>query len=278
MVTRDDYDDAKVAAVRAELGSAFRALGEYREHMVLVGGWVPEMLMPDSEERHAGSLDVDIALDHKAINDSFYARITEILGRLGYVRDAKIQHRFTKPISVQGSSFDVHLDLLAGEYGGRSKSHRHQHVQDVEAHKARGCDLAFDSAVELELEMTLVGGAVAKVRLRIAGIAAFIVMKAFAMKGRDNPKDAYDIAYCLRNYPGGVEAVAEEVRKFGTHGLVREAMGYLSEDFKSIDQVGPTGVAIFQGLLRGEDRELARRDALERVQELIRLVGANGID
>ena len=39
-------------------------LGEYREHLVLVGGWVPELLITNPEEVHVGSIDVDDLPDH----------------------------------------------------------------------------------------------------------------------------------------------------------------------------------------------------------------------
>ncbi|HWO35025.1 MAG TPA: hypothetical protein VNO32_40045, partial [Candidatus Acidoferrum sp.] len=34
------------------------------------------------------------------------------------------------------------------------------------------------------------------------------VMKAHALAGWDKPKDAYDLCYCLDNYPGGLDKLA----------------------------------------------------------------------
>ncbi len=36
-----------------------RLLGEYRDDMVIIGGWVPELLLPGAETKHVGSTDVD---------------------------------------------------------------------------------------------------------------------------------------------------------------------------------------------------------------------------
>jgi len=276
MVNQRDYDEPKVEAARAVLAEVFRALGEYREHIMLVGGWVPAILIPYPNERHVGSLDVDIALDHKANLEECYKQISDLMTGLGFSVDAKNRHRFARVADVAGERVTIYVDMLAAEYGGRGKKHEHQHVQEIEARKARGCDLAFEHPMEVRLEMTLPNGARATVPLRVASVAAFIVMKSFAMRGRRKDKDAYDVVYCLREYAGGIEAVAADFARFGSHGLVREAMTILGEEFRSTAHVGPVSVADFLELPQGEERELMLRDSFERVQELVRLVaGAN---
>lgn len=37
-------------------------------------------------------------------------------------------------------------------------------------------------------------------------------MKGYALNGRYKQKDAYDIYYCIRNYPDGIDALAEACR------------------------------------------------------------------
>lgn len=41
----------------------WQVLGEYRDSMVLIGGWVPDLLLPGAIPPHTGSLDVDVLLD-----------------------------------------------------------------------------------------------------------------------------------------------------------------------------------------------------------------------
>ena len=50
---------------------------------------------------------------------------------------------------MEGRSYTVEVDLLAGEYGGTGKGHRAQQVEGVRLRKARGCDLAADSPKSL---------------------------------------------------------------------------------------------------------------------------------
>ena len=45
-----------------------------------------------------------------------------------------------------------------------------------------------------------------RVELLVATISALLVMKGYALDGRDKAKDAYDIYFCIRSFPGGREA------------------------------------------------------------------------
>jgi len=75
MVTRRDYDNLHVQAARSALIELMHALAEYRDAIVLVGGWVPEMLCRNAEVPHVGSMDIDLALDHKNLRGSGYRTI-----------------------------------------------------------------------------------------------------------------------------------------------------------------------------------------------------------
>ena len=52
-------------------------LGEFREHIVLIGGWVPYFLLEEKRQQHTGSLDIDIALDFQEISDEAYRTILQ---------------------------------------------------------------------------------------------------------------------------------------------------------------------------------------------------------
>ncbi len=84
---RIDYTAAAVEAARSVLIELTHILGEYRDDMVLVGGWIPELLIPQSQERHVGSIDVDLALNHKELTEAGYRMIGEILLQHGYAQD-----------------------------------------------------------------------------------------------------------------------------------------------------------------------------------------------
>jgi hypothetical protein len=60
---RTDYTSEAVEAARSVMLELTRLLGEHQEGIVIVGGWVPKLLLSGAGHRHTGSLDVDLALD-----------------------------------------------------------------------------------------------------------------------------------------------------------------------------------------------------------------------
>ena len=52
MVTQRDYSEELVKAARSVLLELVHLLGEYWNHIVLVGGWVPEILLGSKESPH----------------------------------------------------------------------------------------------------------------------------------------------------------------------------------------------------------------------------------
>ena len=265
--TRTDYPPDEVAAARAVMLELVRLLGEYRDDMVIVGGWVPELLLPSAQTKHIGSTDVDLALDHRRITEAGYQTIREHLLRHGYV-EGKEPFIFLREVPVGGRTITVKVDFLAGEYGGAGRSHRTQHVQDMAARKARGCDLAFELNTRVKIEGILPGGGLDAAEVRVAGVVPFIVMKGMTLHDRLKPKDPWDIYFCLVNYPGGPDALVQEFRPHLQHGLVVEGLRKIREEFLSPNHVGPKSVADFEELTDPDARDLLQRDAFERISYL----------
>ena len=69
MVTRRDYTAEAIEAARSVLIELMHLLGKYREHIVLIGGWVPDILFSKEGAPHVGSMDVDLALNHKGLKE-----------------------------------------------------------------------------------------------------------------------------------------------------------------------------------------------------------------
>ncbi len=272
MVTRHDYNQEMVEAARSVLIELVHLLGEYREDMVLVGGWVPQFLCGKAGQQHVGSMDIDLALDHRHVTEASYRTIQKLLTARGYEQGSQ-PYIYFRTVPVGGRSIKVEVDFLAGEYGGTGRGHRTQTVQDLQVRKARGADLVFDTPTEIELEGTLPGGARDSVTLRIASVVPFIVMKSMALDARLKEKDAWDIYYCLLNYPGGADAVVDAIRPHLAEGLVREGIQKLAKHFRAIDSLGPMQVVDFEEITNSEERDRVRRDAFERVHYLLATLG-----
>lgn len=273
--SRADYTAVAVEAARSVMLELVRLLGEYRDDMVIIGGWVPNLLLPAVAARHIGSTDVDLALNHKKITAAGYRTILEHLTRRGYTRGDQ-PYVFYRTLVVEGREIKVQVDLLAGEYGGTGKSRRHQRIQDITPRKARGCDLAFDMCQEVIVAGVLPGGGKDQMAVRVAGIVPFIVMKAMALADRVKEKDAWDIWFCLAHYGGGLDALAEAFRPHLQNRLVAEALTKIKEKFASPEHTGPKWVADFDEIDDPEARAMRQRDAYERVTGLLSRLEAGG--
>ncbi len=60
--TRTDYPEHAVQAARAVLLELAHLFTSYGDEIVVVGGWVPELLLSSEKAPHIGSTDVDVAL------------------------------------------------------------------------------------------------------------------------------------------------------------------------------------------------------------------------
>jgi len=281
MVTKYDYNMEEVEVCYSALIELMTILGEYRDNSVLMGGWVPYFLCPEHQKDHTGSLDIDLALDFSRIGEAEYETILKAIERRGW-KEGEEPFIYEKGFSLSDSrDVTVEIDFLAGEYGGEGKSHRHQDVQDIKARKARGGDLVFDTPEEITIEGNLPEGGRNRIIARIASIVPFLVTKGMAIWSRYKEKDAYDIHFCLQYYPGGIDAIVEMAEKHLGNRLVREGLEKIRAKFASIDGTGPVWAANFE--VPEEDRkdnpeaeekwEITRRDAFERVDRLMSILG-----
>ena len=120
MVKRRDYTAEAVAAARSVLIELVHLLGEYREHTVLIGGWVPELLLSGSTTLHVGSMDIDLAIDHRRIEEAGYKMIRELLP--GRSQDALVDFR-PRPYAYGGSYDRAQRGRLRQDHGSHRKGH-----------------------------------------------------------------------------------------------------------------------------------------------------------
>lgn len=271
--TKRDYSQLVVDAARSVLVELAHLLGEYKDDIVLIGGWVPELLLSTTDAPHTGSVDVDIALNHRSLQEPRYKTLLELLIRRGYRQSEKQPFIFYRTVNVADQEVIVQIDFLAGEYEGTGTSHRTQLFEDMRVRKARGCDLAFEMNTEISVEGTLPEGGKDKATIRVAGIVPFIVMKGMALEDRLKEKDAWDVYYCIRNYTGGSKALAEEFRPHLENDLVREGLWKIAEKFSSPEHIGPKFVADFEEITDPEERAFRQRDAFERVNQILEILG-----
>lgn len=249
------------SASRAVLIEVMNVLGAFRQEIVLVGGWVPDLLYPN--RGHMGSLDVDLAISREALGASVYQTILNRMVQAGYTHHTSPTH-FTKP--VPGVENPVKVDLIGGQYAGGSKSTT-VHVNELELSTLRGLDLAFEISQEIEISGQMPDGTENTVRARIVRPEGYILVKAFALDERQKERDAYDIHFILRNYRPDIESLARRVRPLLANGLAQEGYSILKAKFAKLESVGPSWAAkVAEG--QGEQFEQSQRSAFEYAQAL----------
>jgi len=272
-LTFRDYSEDQIAAAKSVLLELVRLLAEYRDDIVVVGGWVPELILPAHPNRHVGTIDVDLALNHASLQEAGYETIRRLLLRRGYEPHEQQPFIFFRTSYIAGKAIRVEVDFLAGEYGGTGKSHRTQKIQDTRARKARGCDLAFEMHSEVRVEGTLPEGGRDSATVLVASIVPFLVMKGMALHERLKEKDAWDIYFATTNYPGGIDALVAETGPHLNESLVREGLEKIGEKFASPEHVGPAFVADFDDVHDPDQRARLMRDAYERINYFLLKLG-----
>lgn len=86
-ITHFENDEANFS--QSILLELMTILGRYRESIYLVGGWAPYFLLKrfqknDNIFQHAGSIDIDLAIDFAKVSQNQYAGIVELIEKRGY--------------------------------------------------------------------------------------------------------------------------------------------------------------------------------------------------
>src|SRR4030043_2221633 len=164
---------------------------------------------------------------------------------------------------------EVRIDFLAPEYGGTPKKRRHQIVQEILARKGRGTDIVFNHADIIHLSGSISSGANIELDIKVADVTACFVMKGIALGERTSEKDAYDLYMLARYYKEGPQSVLPELKKLGNHGLMKDALRNIEEQFKNVKSIGPVSVATFMGITDKDEYDRIARDAYELLQFII---------
>lgn len=254
-------------------------LQSYRDAMVLIGGWVPYLLLqqhkrPDNPFRHVGSVDSDWLIDPDCVDPQEYDTIVGSLKRRGFAEDPAVRYRLTKSVSAEGvpEPFEVAVDLLTTALPkGKGSARRHRTIQrGVEARTIEAGALALDHFTVMPLEGKLLSGGQLELTIRMADVTGSLGTKGLALGRRFDEKDSYDVYALIANYGAGPVEVAGLVRPFLGEPLLEQALAEIGSRFESVDAAGPVAVADFFANEAGTARERRSRDAFEVVGRFLR--------
>jgi len=236
-----DYEPRTNAAVKSVLLEIGQTLGSYHGKFVVIGGTVPWLLLDNPEMPHVGSFDIDLSLDPVALADGEYASLIEALLAQGYEqRDELRRFQLIREVPAQddGPPISIVVDFLMPREAVLEKN-TPPLVENFAVQKAWGADLAHRYYKNLVIEGIMPEGGKNRVEIAVASVPALLAMKGFALDGRLKEKDSYDIYYCIRNYPGGAEALASDCMPFLDNKEAVTGYRHISAKFEDRDGHGP---------------------------------------
>lgn len=289
------YGPGVTAASRAVLLELVTTLRAYRDALVLVGGWVPYLLLqrhqpPGDPFLHVGSIDIDLAVDPARVQEPEYATIVDLLTERGYQpapdqRGQRIPNSLirTVPSPATAKPYAIRVDFLTpdaaparqslppGRAGG---ARRHAEIQSgLLARKIKGCEAAFAHQMTVELSGTLPEGGELTVPLRMADLVGIVTMKGIVLGERYREKDAYDLYALIAHYQRGPRDVAEAVRPHLDTPLVADALQAIRAAFGRREANGPAWAAAFLvSAVFAAERQRCVTDAFMVVSEFLRLL------
>ncbi len=266
-----DYDDRTTRAVKAALIEIGQILGSYKGKFAVVGGAVPWLLLDDSSDMpHVGTLDVDLGLDAQALGEGEYACLVRTMLEHGY-RQREDLRRFQLvrevPVDRETQPIEVVVDFLMPRNALLVKNIPPL-INDFAVQRADGTDLALRFYQMVAISGSMPDGGTNCVEIAVCSIPALLAMKGYALTGRYKQKDAYDIYYCVRNYPGGCKALAEDCQPLMIIPMAVKGYHHIAEKFSSLDGFGPTCVKRFvtdTAVLADRSPEQWQQDAFGQV-------------
>lgn len=280
------------SALIGEAASLFFLLGGMAaKHLVIVGGLVPPLLLPEAADTHIGSADIDLCLSlaiTAGTTREYYRSIEETL-KPHFELERASGFRWRKRDSAPG--LPLVLDFLspAAEDDTLLSDGTRELGEETAAQNAgpRLRPFPIRSGVLIDedaLSSTLEGvqlvyrpGTRADVTIRYAGPVGFLAAKADALEGRDDPKDGYDVSWwCLNARPSAAEVAALVTKRLAfRQDLFQESVAQLNAAFRAPDYPGADGYAREKhpDLQPGdEEYEQARNAAYAVVSEVVEIL------
>lgn len=248
LLKASDYGDRENQAVFQVLIELAQILGSQHGNFVIVGGSVPSLLFNKAIPGHIGTLDIDLDLNPEALGDYDYAELVKELEDHDYERGIKglkpFQLQRTIDLKDGGSPISIIIDLLM-PMGTVVKEHNPPLIDGLRVQPIDGGIYALKHYQEISIDGQMPDGRRNKVKILVATPPAFLVMKGYALVGRNKQKDAYDIWFCIRNYEGGVDVLADACRPLLEEDEARVAYMNIADKFRDESDFGPTTVRRF---------------------------------
>jgi hypothetical protein len=272
-----DYDDRTTAAVKSVLVEIGQILGSFQGKFAVIGGAVPWLLLNNEDMPHVGTLDVDLGLNAEALGEGEYATLVSALMGHGYEQRSELRRfQLVRQVrAAEGEPIDIIVDFLMPRDAQIAKNVPPL-INEFAVQRADGADLAMRFYQMVAISGPMPAGGTNRVEVAVCSIPALLAMKGHALAGRYKQKDAYDVYYCIRNYPDGIAALAAACRPLLDHASGAKGYRMIGEKFETVDGHGPSCVRRFveeTQLLGERTAEQWQQDAFGQVDAWLRALG-----
>ncbi|MBN1605002.1 MAG: hypothetical protein JW940_00130 [Polyangiaceae bacterium] len=271
-LTADGYSPELALQARRMCLYVATILGDLIDDLVVVGGLVPYLIIDQDAAvpQHVGTRDLDLGFSLALLDGHRYREISARLRDRGFGPGRNRQGNETRQTWVLPDS-RVSIDFLIPQPADGPAPGKLQNLEsDLAAIVTPALPLAFRGFIQVTIDDRTPTGELARRTVRVCGPAAFVVMKALALRLRGENKDAYDLTYVLLNFGGGPQDVVDRFRMIEEAPDAQSALALLAEDFASPDHIGPRRAA---GFLNDPPDPARQADAFGAVQEFLARVG-----
>ncbi|CAB5714625.1 Uncharacterised protein [Delftia tsuruhatensis] len=279
------YSNEVTIACEIALGLLFEAFGGFKDSLRLIGGLVPRYLAP-VEPAHIGTTDVDIVLDVQVLlAGEDYSSLRDQLKRAGFQRLVKDGKASSWQWQLVVHGVPVVVEFLVNSDNPNEKGLVPLDGEEISACRIPHAGMVKDWFVAHTLRFERPDGAgISTETIRHADAAAFVALKALAMRYRHESKDVADLVHVLRNYEGAPASIAEQYAARLTAGEYAEplqlALATLEEKFCTDPHTagylkdGPGRYVQFHDITDAETRTLELRQVSGLLTEFVQLVRA----
>lgn len=226
-------------------------IGDYLEDLVIVGGLVPSLIIPqepppEGADRHVGTQDLDIGFSFGVLSSERYREIVARLRGAGFVPDVNENQNLTVQRWKLGDSVNATVDFLIPQIDQNGMGGTIKHIDDgFGAVITPGLHLAFQDRIRISIVGQTPFEEEVERDIWVCGPGAYMILKALAFDSRGENKDAYDLFYVLRNFGSGTEEVIQHLKPLIENEFGKKAIEILKRDFSDPRSVGPVRVGRF---------------------------------
>lgn len=277
------YSEETTLACEVALGLLYEAFGGFKDSLRLIGGLVPRYLAP-AEPAHVGTTDVDIVLDVEVLlAGEDYSSLRSQLKKAGFQRLVKDGKASSWQWQLDVSGVAVVVEFLVHSDSPEEKGLVPLDGEEISACRIPYAGMAAGWCVARTLRFERPDGAgISSETIRHVDAAAFVALKALAMKYRHEAKDVADLVHVLRHCAGAPDSIAEQYAARLASGEYSKplhiALDTLEEKFctdKHTDgflEDGPGRYVQFYEIEDDEGRVLERREVSGLVEYFVRSV------